>query len=112
MNYPKNLKYPFSEFKKLVEVLDLLEPYFDLRKNHPCQIHYLAYQQTDGDRQPHNQIYIKEGQLIRAHQVESVEGLQKLVDVDFFLELYPSGCNDTHIETATKRAIKEVLRKH
>ncbi|MCB0448453.1 MAG: hypothetical protein KDD03_13280, partial [Gelidibacter sp.] len=108
MSYPKNLKYPFAEYQKLVEILKLLKPHFDLESVHPCQIHYLAHQQTNIISQPHNQIYITKGGLIKAHSVKSVEGLKKLVNVNYTLELYPNGCNDTHIETATRRAISEV----
>lgn len=115
MSYPKNLKYPFSDYKKLVEVLKQLAPYFELFNMQPNQVHYLAYQQTNKIGQPHNIIYLTDRGLQRYHkltekQIKQISRLEikPIVDVDFELELYPNDCNDIHIETAVKRAIKEL----
>jgi len=108
MNYPVNLKYPKSEYIKLIQVLTVMDEYFDIESIHPCQLHYKAYQQLS-EKQPHNHLY-KNGNVIKmSHQINDTDGWKKLIDFNFNLELYPTGCHDTHIETATKRAIKEVL---
>ena len=108
MNYPKNLKYPEAEYKNLLIVLKQLKPYFELEKIQVNQVHYLAYQQTKKNNQAHNIIYKTNEGLKRAHKLESTENLKPIVNVDFELELYPNNCNDNHIETATKKAIKEL----
>lgn len=110
MNYPKNLKYPYSEFVKLVDVVKQLAPYFEIENINPNQLHYLAFQQTSLG-QPHNKIYFTGQVLKRFHSMNEIEikNYQPIVNVNFELELYPNDCNDNHIETATKRAIKTVL---
>ncbi len=107
MNYPKNLKYPFSEYQNLLKVLKQLARYFDVFDMQPNQLHYLAYQQTNVSGQAHNQIYLTDSGLKRAHSMEVISG-KKIVNVDFELELYPNNCNDNHIESAVKRAVKEI----
>jgi hypothetical protein len=107
--YPKNLNYPKKNYYQLMVVLKQLTQHLDLEKINPTQIHYLAHQQTS-ENQPHNWIYKskKTGNLVKRHSINDFNNFDKIVNVDFKLELYPYKCNDTHIETATKRAIKEL----
>lgn len=109
MNYPKNIKYPESEYKNLIIVLSQIKKHLEINEIHSNQLHYIAYQQTS-KRQPHNWIYKskKTGNLVKKHSINNIENFDKIVNVNFELELYPNNCNDIHIETAIKRAIKEL----
>lgn len=109
------MKYPLKDYRELVNVLEQLAPYFEIGNMQPNQLHYLAYQQTSKG-QPHNRIYLTDQGLQRFHSmrercIEKVnKGINKpIVNVDFELELYPIDCNDSHVATATKKAVKEVL---
>ena len=109
-NYPKNLKYPYSNYLQLVEVLSQLSRFFELDKIHPNQLHYLAYQQTNKDSQSHNMIYLTGVGLKRRHSIECIKGLNPIVNVNFQLELYPNNCTDANVETAIKKAVSQVLK--
>ncbi len=113
-NYPKNLKYPYSNYTQLLQVLKQLARYFDVFDIQPSQLHYVCYQQTSNG-QLHNRIYLTDEGLKRRHSmlntdVKKVDNgqLKPIVNVDFELELYPNDCNDNHIESAVKRAVKEI----
>lgn len=116
MSYPKNLKYPFTEYQNLIIVIKQLAPYFEIGLMQPNQLHYLAVQQTNKIRQSHNRLFITSQGLQRSSSLNEITTKEvkktyakPIVNVDFELDLYPNECNDTHIETATKRAVKEVL---
>mgnify|MGYP003657248272 CR=1 FL=1 len=110
MTYPKNLKYPESEYNKLVKILEQISECLNISEYQPMQLHYMAYQQVN-KYQPHNKIYRTSEGLKRGHSMNEDEIKKSIimVNLDLDLELYPNDCNDKHIETATKKAIKQVL---
>lgn len=107
------MKYPKKQFTKLVESIKVLSQYIDIKSMHPCQLHYIVYQQLS-EGQPHNRLIIdNEGQIKRHYSLVDGRLVQNegtpLFEVDNSFELYPEGTNDNHIETAVKRAIKTIF---
>lgn len=103
------MKYPISQYTLLVQYLKEVSKLIDLASMHPSNIHYLIYQQI-GDTQPHNHLYNVGGKIKRQYQLTNDErGVAvKAFNFEGGFELYPEGCDDTHVETAVKRALKEI----
>lgn len=103
------MKYPTKQYTLLVQYLKAVAKLIDLTSMHPNNIHYLIYQQGS-ENQTHNHLYNVGGTLKRQYQLTDDErGVAvKAFDFNSGFELYPDGCNDTHVETAVKRALKEI----
>lgn len=107
------MKYPQKQFELLKQAISALSKYIDLNSVHPCMLHGIVYNQYAESGQDHNKFLVNDsGKLIRSatlvgDQLVWNEGT-RLIDSNPEFELYPNGCNDTHIETAVKRAIKEI----
>jgi hypothetical protein len=102
------MKYPIQQFEVLVSGLHQLAEVVNVQSIHPAQLHYIVYQQGS-EGQTHNWLYRKGTEVRRAHSIEDLSGWEKVVTVipaDF--QLYPEGCNDDHIQTAVKKALKVV----
>jgi hypothetical protein len=68
----------------------------------------MVYQQFS-EGQKHNWLYcMPGGNIQRAHKIEDIANCEKWISTQYDFKLYPEGCNDTHIETAMKAAIKEL----
>ena len=102
------MKYPTAQFEELIKGLEKLSKYVDVSEFSPNMLHYTIAQQYMIEGQPHNQIYFRNGELRKAHSIEDLTGWEKLIDSKFDFKLYPEGCNDSHIETAMKKALKQV----
>ena len=107
------MKYPSEQFELLKKGLSILSNvYENIKDVHPCQLQYLLYQQAS-EGQRHNALYINEAGHIVKGYFASAFGMEnyKLL-IDFLTEdnfpLYPNGCNDTHVETAVKSALKSL----
>lgn len=105
------MKYPAKQFEILVESMKVLAVHLDLKAMNPHTIHYMVYQQYS-EGQKHNWIYcMPGGNIQRAFKIDNLEGCEKWLTknngVEF--ELYPAGCNDDHIATAMKAALKELF---
>ena len=107
------MKYPQQQFDLLVKSLQILSNHFENIQNiHPCQLQYLVYQQAS-EGQKHNAFCInKDGNICRHYYVNDLglEGYDLLIDFldDNNFPLYPYGCNDSHIETAVKKALQKI----
>lgn len=103
------MKYSAVQFEILLQVLKQFAVHFDLTSVHPCTLHYMAFQQLS-EGQKHNSLYCVNGTIKKQHQLTPLEHetATKFIDLDFDFKLYPSGCNDNHIETAVKKAIKQL----
>lgn len=106
------MKYPKNQFTKLVESIKVLSQYIDIKSIHPCQLHYIVFEQLS-EWQPHNRLVVdSKGQIKRAYCLVNDELVQNegtpLFEVDNSFELYPEGIHDNHVETAVKRAIKSL----
>jgi len=101
------MKYPTKQFEVLVSGLRQLAEVVNVQSIHPVQLHYIVYQQGS-EGQTHNWLYRKGTEVRRAHSIEDLSGWQKVANVPSSFQLYPDGCNDSHIETAVKRAIKSL----
>lgn len=104
MNYPK------KQFEVLVKCIKILRKYVNVEGMNPNQLHFKIYQQFS-EGQKHNQFVINSSnELIRKYVLDNNLLLEKegspIFDFDFDFKLYPDGCNDNHIETAVKKAIK------
>lgn len=106
------MNYPINQFNILTESLKQLSVLIDLKTINPNALHFIVYQQFS-EGQKHNQLYCVEGgTLKRYYQLteQEKETAQKLLkfenDVEFLL--YPDKCNDNHVETAVKKALKDL----
>lgn len=96
------MKYPVEQFYKLTEALPIVLNFFNIT---PAQVeptnvgllntlHYKVYQQKNYTDDNAN--------------IKYVDG-KRLLPIDESFKLYPDGCNDDHIETAMKNAIKSLI---
>lgn len=101
------MKYPPKQLEVLQAAINDLSKEIDVVITHPSQLHYLVYQQAN-EGQSHNWLYIKEdgSDVKRGHLLPDKTGYRKLINVPSSFELYPYGCNDSHIETAVKYCLK------
>lgn len=108
------MKYPKSQFEILKNSLVVLSKVFEnINEVTPCQLQYLVYQQGS-EGQTHNWLFINEnGEVNRGHIISGLNlpghytKLLDFVNEDNF-PLYPAGCNDSHVETAVKKALSEI----
>jgi len=103
------MKYPIDQFEVFTQTVKQINSYIDIANINPCALHYLVYQQF-ASGQTHNALYWISGAVKKKHQFSELELTKavKLVNSDFDFLLYPKGCDDSHIETAGKRVIKEL----
>lgn len=102
------MKYESKQFNVLLNVLKELNNDFNLKEINPNALHFTVYQQLN-EGQKHNKLFIFNNKVVRGNQLTAEEKTNaksyiKTVCNDFLL--YPEGCNDNHIETAVKKAIK------
>ena len=103
------MKYPTKQYVLLVQYIKEIAKVIDITSMHPTNIHYLIYQQGS-ENQTHNHLYNVGGLLKRQHQLTDDERsvAVKAFNFESEFELYPEGCDDTHVETAVKRALKVI----
>jgi len=107
------MKYPAQQFELLKKGLSVLSTvYENLKETNPCQLQYLLYQQAS-EGQRHNALFVnKSGNIVKGYVAKDL-GLNDYTPlIDFLNEnnfpLYPYGCNDNHVTTAVKAALKEL----
>ena len=101
------MKYPKKQFDILVKYLRILGEHFDLDKTNVHVLHRIIYQHFS-EGQSHNDIMVNDnGDIVSRNRLDDVTGWRKLIDPMFgeVFNMYPVGCNDTHIETAMKKAM-------
>jgi len=104
------MKYPQSQFELLKNGLAVLRDHFEITTVHPCQLQYLLFQQAS-EGQRHNALFINEaGNVLKGFAIEDKEGYSPLITFlnESNFPLYPEGCNDSHVETAVKAALKVI----
>lgn len=102
------MKYPAKQLAILQSSIKTLSKHLDIVIMHPSNLHYLVYQQGS-EGQKHNRIYVSEsGDLARFHAIKDISGWKQVLDVPSTFDLYPDGCNDSHIETAVKFCLKSL----
>lgn len=104
------MKYPQQQFELLKNGLSVLSSHFEITNIHPCQLQYLLYQQAS-EGQKHNALFInKDGSIVKGFIAEGKEGYNPLIAflTETNFPLYPAGCNDSHVETAVKSALKAI----
>lgn len=102
------MKYPKNQFETLLRVLKKLAVVIDIRQFNYHTLHYVVFQQFS-EGQQHNMLYQHGATLKRYHQLTDEEKKTAIKWIDTnneVFELYPGNCNDDHIETAVKAAIK------
>ena len=107
-NFSK-MKYPQQQFELLKQGLQVLSTHFEISHIHPCQLHYMLYQQAS-EGQKHNALFINGESILRGHVIQDKEGFTPLISFlnESNFPLYPYGCNDNHVETAVKSALKAI----
>lgn len=105
------MKYPKSQFDKLVLILKQLNNHFtNIKDINYSHLHFLAYQQVNSG-QSHNSFVLTEcGQIVKNHTAKgfNFKVKNRLVSIDDAFELYPNDTNDLHIKTAIKNALKQI----
>ena len=101
------MKYPQQQFEVLTEGLKKLAVHFDIKSVNPHALHFMIYQQYS-EGQQHNWLYCYNGEIRKAHKIEDITNWVKFFEGSYNFDLYPEGCNDSHIETAMKQAIKNL----
>ena len=103
------MKYPQQQFELLKQGLQVLSTHFEIANIHPCQLQYTLYQQASA-RQTHNSLFINNaGNIAKGYTAKDADytALINFLNEDNF-PLYPDGCNDNHVETAVKLALKAI----
>ena len=101
------MKYPIEQFNVLKEYLKKLSIYLDINSINPSLLHYIVFQQhSEGQR--HNWLVSTVNGLKKVYQLDKDEEHLKLFDTDYNFEMYPNDTNDVNIETAVKKALKEI----
>ena len=100
------MKYPENQFKLLIEALRLLLKGFELTPAQALEnvgiIHNLHFRAFVNYTYPNNNSNVLNKDFKRL----TVNGGERLLNVNEAFKLYPDGCNDSHIETAVKKALK------
>ena len=106
------MKYPAQQFELLKKGLQVLNNHFEIDRVHPVELQYILFQKAS-EGQKHSRYCINEnGNIARHYYVNDLGLTGYVLLIDFLNEsnfpLYPDGCNDTHIETAVKSAMKAI----
>ena len=104
------MKYPATQFEVLLCVMKQLSVHMKLNNMSLSVIHYIVYQQLS-DSQKHNHLYCIEGGILkRGFDLTENEKLTaiKFIENTFDFRLYPEKCNDTNVETAVRKALKQL----
>lgn len=103
------MKYPIEQYNILMEVVKQLSVHIEVKELNPNAVHFMVYQQLNV-HQNHASLYCTEEGLKVYYKLteEEVKTARKFIELNSNFELYPSGCNDNHIETAVKKIIKEL----
>lgn len=110
------MKYPQQQFELLKKSLTILSKHFEnIEAIHPCQLQYLVYQQASAGQEHNALFFTEQGNIIKGYIATGL-GLKVVKLIDFLNEnnfpLYPEGCNDSHVETAVKAALKAIAKNH
>jgi len=101
------MKYPKNQFEVLASFLEKIKNVYDLETSNLHSLHFECYQQN-AEGQEHNSLWLVNNKLKRKHQLKEGEKATQFFHSKFDFKLYPDGCNDSHVETAMKQAIKLV----
>ncbi len=93
------MKYPQSQFEKLLKVLPIVVNHYNITEKEQCQdiahaLHFKCFQQLNYTIDNAN-VIVKDG--------------ERLLPIDESFKLYPNNCNDDNIETAMKAAINKLF---
>ena len=105
------MKYPEKQFSVLTEVLKQISVYIDLKIVNIHSLHFVVYQQLTKEGQNHNKLFCVPGIGLKRFgnmTEEEKQTSEQLIKIDFDFDLYPTGCNDNHIETAMKQVLKNI----
>ena len=98
------MKYPENQFKNLVSYLDKVLNAYKLSAN-DVELDNVGLLNT-----LHFKCFVNVNYTDDNANVLKVDG-NRLLPIDEDFMLYPKGCNDNHIETAIKNAIKQLQTK-
>ena len=103
------MKYPQKQFNVLIDILKQLSVQFNIKDIEPTTLHFIIYQQLS-DGQQHNQLYVNGKDIKRLWQISDTDKSKyvKLINNQYDFLLYPEGCNDSHIITAIRQALKHM----
>ena len=104
------MKYPQKQYEILVEsIRELISLGIAVEDMHPSNVHYLVAKQYSAGND-HNSLYRNQEGLVRPkHMFSKDEVIEKVFKPKRF-ELYPEGCDDSHVATAVRKAVKEVIK--
>lgn len=107
MSYAKNMKYPKKQFDVLVSTLKALDAHIDnLREVNLTYLHFeVSHQHKEGFE--HNRLVLTSSGLMRQYSaIDMGIEFEPIVEPNPDFKSYPDGCDDSHVLTAMKRAIK------
>jgi len=93
------MKYPQTQYNELKSALVILKNHYDLDKEtataYAPTLYFKIFQQKTYQDQ-------------NANVVRNADG-SRLMKLNEAFKLYPDGCNESHVNTAMKNAIKEIF---
>lgn len=105
------MKYPETQFQLLTKAVNVLSKHFEnLQQINPSALHFEIYQNAS-EGHKHNHLILIDGKIVRANTISDNSKFTKVLDFlnEENFQIYPEGCNDNHIETAVKKALKIVF---
>jgi hypothetical protein len=106
------MKYPIEQFEVIKKgLLTLLNNGVNVAEMNKHLLYYLIYQQYTGKQDYNKLMCVPGGKIKRKFELSDKEqqDSKPLFDgINCVFELYPEGIHDTHIETAMKKAFKEL----
>ena len=105
------MKYPAKQLEILQAGINELAKHFEVQTIHPSTLHACVYYQgSEGHK--HNWFYqhVSGQGIARRHSIDNINDWTKLFEVPSSFELYPDGCNDSHVETAVRYCLKQLAR--
>ena len=106
------MKYPKEQFELLVKTIQALATAFGketVSTINESALHFQCYQQH-GEGQDHNKIVKTTDGLKRKHKLNEDEKWEYIITPNINFKLYPDGCDDAHVVTAVKAAIKSLYK--
>jgi hypothetical protein len=104
------MKYPKEQFEVLKDCIKQFAPIYNVKASNLYTLHYMCYQQLAKEGQEHNHLYVYGSEMKRFGNLNNDQknNFVKLINIDYDFKLYPDGCNDDHILTAMKSAMKDL----
>lgn len=108
------MKYPLEQFNVLVESIDTIWNHVrDFDKYNHSTIHFIVYQQHAKGQEHNRLVKSDEGVIMREGKANELGiSFTRLIETAKPFELYPNDTNDNSIETAVRKALKQLNQQN